>query len=562
MAMLAEPRQRKRYNLVPRGKALYEDESRFGTKMLERMGWSKGKGLGAKEDGSQDFVRVRYKNDSQGLGFEHRDDQWTQHENSFNGLLKSLNGETNEEITQNNETDDELPRVGFGFQETFSGDVPNVAKPKLKENISGISLEERSKQSRARVHYKKFTRGKDLSQYSEKDLANIFGKKAADKVEGRETLNTSIDHIYKAVNNDFKVEKPKESDNFAGVQTICTGLSVSEYFNMKMARLKKKSAQPDLHCGDVHDATRICEDQPPKKKVKSKDKNCADGGVANNATQECIDITESHINERGVQSNEVEIEGLHKMKKKSKKRSKEKDGNIGGFNGALSTTSSEESKNNECKNGKNDKKGVLNKSQVHDVSKKIETISKADTSTNLASKDKSKNIQILSETIAEDIHLPENKRKAGDATRSPKLSRRGYLKEEDSEITIETIKLLSLQDIKEKINSFNICEISTFTAEKFRNVDLNYFPNSTLSHVDGYRYNKNDIQLRVSVAKNDEERINKLWSNTLCKYANLEIPKKTYKKYVKKVITARKNKQPRPKLNVKTWSRKNVFSNL
>ncbi|XP_016930289.3 PIN2/TERF1-interacting telomerase inhibitor 1 isoform X2 [Drosophila suzukii] len=274
MAMLAEPRRRKRYNLCPRGKALYEDENRFGTKMLEKMGWTKGNGLGAKQDGEKDFVRIRFKNDAEGLGFEARDDQWTTHEEGFNGLLKSLNGEENGANGKESEPEEEARPMGFGFK---AEEPEEPSKKKLKENISGMSLEERSKQSRARVHYKKFTRGKDLSQYSEKDLANIFGKKATDDIE---------------VPAPVVVEEPKEEKivdaNFAGVQTVSTGLSVSDYFKQKMeamkSRLKKggedsstrvqddTEAQANGHEERLEETTTENGQEPSKKKKKKKDK--------------------------------------------------------------------------------------------------------------------------------------------------------------------------------------------------------------------------------------------------------------------------------------------------
>lgn len=42
------------------------DANKFGQKMLEKMGWSKGKGLGAKEDGITEHIRASYKHDSTG----------------------------------------------------------------------------------------------------------------------------------------------------------------------------------------------------------------------------------------------------------------------------------------------------------------------------------------------------------------------------------------------------------------------------------------------------------------------------------------------------------------
>lgn len=76
------------------------------------------------------------------MGYKESSEQWTEHESNFSALLESLSGKTE-----------------------------NIQKPMLN------SLEKKSQESKARVHYHKFTRGKDLSKYSEKDLANIFGKR-------------------------------------------------------------------------------------------------------------------------------------------------------------------------------------------------------------------------------------------------------------------------------------------------------------------------------------------------------------------------------------------------
>lgn len=42
---------------------LLTDASKFGQKMLEKMGWKPGCGLGAKEQGITEQIKVAYKND-------------------------------------------------------------------------------------------------------------------------------------------------------------------------------------------------------------------------------------------------------------------------------------------------------------------------------------------------------------------------------------------------------------------------------------------------------------------------------------------------------------------
>lgn len=204
MAMLAEPRRRQKWTLNPRGKQWSEDSNKFGQKMLEKMGWTNGKGLGAKEQGMTDHVRVKFKDDQSGIGYsrDNQDKQWTQHQDGFNELLMNLQKSQNLEPSEVMETKE-------------------IA-------LSGTSLELKSKQSRARVHYQKFTRGKDVSRYSSKDLANIFGKKTLEEeVKPEET-----------VEEEFNAEPVGSKDNTGGILTIKGG-NISEYFKNKMSSTMK-----------------------------------------------------------------------------------------------------------------------------------------------------------------------------------------------------------------------------------------------------------------------------------------------------------------------------------
>lgn len=186
-----------------RAEPVYNDSSNFGVRMLEKLGWSEGKGLGKREDGMSAPILPKMKQDSEGFGYAgEKDDHWTQHDQDFNQLLKSLNG---------------------GAEEDEGQGLDEVDMAKMK------SLEEKSKNSRARVHYKKFTRGKDLSRASEKDLANIFGKKSLEEVNiqivGGEVVQT--EEVEEEV-------EPSEDRNVLGLTTIKSAVSVQDYFKKKM----------------------------------------------------------------------------------------------------------------------------------------------------------------------------------------------------------------------------------------------------------------------------------------------------------------------------------------
>lgn len=121
-----------------------------------------------------------------------------------------------------------------------------------------------------------------------------------------------------------------------------------------------------------------------------------------------------------------------------------------------------------------------------------------------------------------------------------------------------SVQILNLDELKKKYEAFNIYPLSSFCAEKFRNISLNNFTGSILPQIEGYGLDSH-LQLDVQININDEERITNLWRGVLNKYVQLEKPKKTYQHYIRETIKARKTKQKRPKLYVKTWQRKNAF---
>ena len=198
MAMLAEPKRKQRWTLNPRGKQWSEDSNKFGQKMLEKMGWTSGKGLGANEQGITEHVRVSYKDDAAGIGFkkDNLDKAWTEHQDGFNDFLQEL-------------------------QKSQSIIVPQTEE--VKSKLNNKSLELKSKQSRARVHYQKFTRGKDVNKYSSKDIANIFGQKE---------LNGEGDSKNNQSNDEESFDPVGIRENTGGVITI-NGGNMADYFMRK-----------------------------------------------------------------------------------------------------------------------------------------------------------------------------------------------------------------------------------------------------------------------------------------------------------------------------------------
>merc|ERR550519_569427 len=170
--MLSEPRRRQKWSLNPRGTLWSQDENKFGAKLMEKMGWEKGSGLGKKQDGIVDPILVRQKEDNKGVGFEGHDDTWLAHQDDFQAVLAALN-------EAHNESSDKVEKT----KEKVSEEEEVVPEEK-------VSLEKLSKKSKKRVHYHKFTRGKDLSNYSADDLGCILGSNSAKRKTNKSEPST------------------------------------------------------------------------------------------------------------------------------------------------------------------------------------------------------------------------------------------------------------------------------------------------------------------------------------------------------------------------------------
>ncbi|KAA0708747.1 PIN2/TERF1-interacting telomerase inhibitor 1 67-11-3 protein LPTS1 [Triplophysa tibetana] len=292
MSMLAEPRRKQKWSVDPRNSAWSNDESKFGQKMLERMGWSKGKGLGKSQQGSTEHIKVKVKNNTQGLGTSiSNEDNWIAHQDDFDQLLADLNSCHGQNYTE-----------------------------KPTEDLShNFSLEEKSKTSKKRVHYMKFTKGKDLSNRSETDLACIFGKRSKRKANVKDEGSGGPDSQEERQNENDTENNPNPE---AQENTVTSTLTMQEYFTQRMAHLKRAqvgdssaasspgvSRNAPSSPASTEESTNASDmEQSKKKKKKRKQEN-------RDVTEEKEDVALTSVTEKGIEESR-----RSKKQKKSKRR--------------------------------------------------------------------------------------------------------------------------------------------------------------------------------------------------------------------------------------------------
>ncbi|KAK3516666.1 hypothetical protein QTP70_021994, partial [Hemibagrus guttatus] len=337
MSMLAEPRRKQKWSVDPRNSTWSKDDSKFGQKMLERMGWSKGKGLGKSEQGSTEHIKVKVKNNSLGLGTAiNHEDNWIAHQDDFNQLLTELNNCHGQN---------------------------NTEEP-VTEQTQGFSLEEKSKTSKKRVHYMKFTKGKDLSSRSETDLACIFGKRAKQMrnqdeqsfcsalllcwsggtslTKSKTNLNMGTMASHEALRptsngTDSQEEKEQGRDDKDGpsnpeveVNTVTSALTMQEYFAQRMAQLKKGRAEnqssastPETNSNSqsqsTEDSPNTSDMEESKKRKKKKKKDRKDDQNGDERTVE--ENEEAQVTGEVTVEEQADLDG--KKKKKKERRAKE-----------------------------------------------------------------------------------------------------------------------------------------------------------------------------------------------------------------------------------------------
>ncbi|TPX36979.1 hypothetical protein SmJEL517_g01021 [Synchytrium microbalum] len=154
---LAERRTKQRFGPDPRNTKWSQDKDKFGQKMLEKFGWTEGKGLGANEDGAKEHISLKFKQDKIGIGAGKRSgNNWLDTNTAYSDLLASLN------------------------QKMADAESPTASETTPVEEQEETPEKPEVPRFGRLYHRQKFLRNKTVSNYDAADLSMILGTKPTD----------------------------------------------------------------------------------------------------------------------------------------------------------------------------------------------------------------------------------------------------------------------------------------------------------------------------------------------------------------------------------------------
>ncbi|CAI2175374.1 11285_t:CDS:10 [Funneliformis geosporum] len=233
---LAEPRIKQRISADPRNLAWSNDQNKFGYKMLSKMGWLPGKGLGVNEDGAKEHIKLSLKQDNLGIGATKKTiDNWLDNSSAFDSLLKGLNEKQGRNEIDGKGKDSE--------QDSSSSTNDSTTNTSDSGSLSSIRL----------AHRAKFLKSKKAAIQNSDRLNEIFGIKS-NKANFDDLNNLSIapsslkgNKVITTITTIASSSETDESDqNNNTVKSIRKGdivtnvneMSTHEYFAQKMKGLK------------------------------------------------------------------------------------------------------------------------------------------------------------------------------------------------------------------------------------------------------------------------------------------------------------------------------------
>lgn len=165
---LSGVKRKQRIALDPQNKSWRDDKDKFGYKMLMKMGWQEGKGLGLNADGVTQHLEVKLKTDNTGLGVSKKNirEEAYHQLSSFDNLLRELGRDS--ERGKQDISDGKSERKKLQSKGSRQHGEQTKGRKKNKDG-DYLALSGRV------AHRKKFIRNKQVDQYSAEQLKEILG---------------------------------------------------------------------------------------------------------------------------------------------------------------------------------------------------------------------------------------------------------------------------------------------------------------------------------------------------------------------------------------------------
>ncbi|PXF49081.1 PIN2/TERF1-interacting telomerase inhibitor 1 [Gracilariopsis chorda] len=186
-----------------------KDKSRFGFKMLQKMGWSEGKGLGRLEDGRTAALRARKKGDKQGLGVANaKDNPWQTPglvAAGLNEVLSKLASDPSHKSSQSADRGTKSSKaIGFYARRAAQKDVRAYSAEALREILGGVHV------SGSKVDLKEEERiQREVEQERERKHGRAEKRRKKEKSE-KLGVATKIKKVHKADKKKRKQKKEKK----------------------------------------------------------------------------------------------------------------------------------------------------------------------------------------------------------------------------------------------------------------------------------------------------------------------------------------------------------------
>jgi hypothetical protein len=252
-------------NVDPNNKAWLQDTTSFGYRMLLKMGWREGKGLGSKENGIKECIQVRKRRNLVGLGAENPANQWLASTKEYHNFLVNLStalcqksDHDNGDIENDNDKNlDKRVMKSVATSGTKAKDnkgigtssvhpcLPEKGKMTEQINFSSVGGETAEKNSVVPKHFiqSKVLRSKRTKNYSACDWQGILGSHFVTSSESE--TSSQHNNISSTTDDKFSKTQRTEGERF-GVETFVASVNLHAYFKEKQRHNKTSTDKRQL----------------------------------------------------------------------------------------------------------------------------------------------------------------------------------------------------------------------------------------------------------------------------------------------------------------------------